>query len=640
MPDDEARDLLITAAETNHHHGVGILLQRFFGDSSPFVCLRTTSLYGGDEPFGSAHHELCSKHLTLPETEDHLKRILQLYRVRRILCVPYYREEFVHAVMAKRLTSAPLCTYLMDDQNIYAPHVPDHWVGDLLNASDLCLGISPEMCAAYRRKFGQAVHLLPPLIEKETPLIPCYWSPEPDEPLRAAMIGNVWTARRFDQLRGLLRLSGLHLDWYGNGPKATWLLGTPEEWEADNIRCMGFLSEEDLVAVLASYPFVLIPSGSLDADDDNPAFSRLSLPSRLLFLHASTDTPVMILGSEETAAGRFVTRLQTGLCSRYDRQDLQGQIGRLLDPRLNRALRDNIRRWSGSFVLPEAGEWLWRSLQAGRPEPAAFHAAFPPDNQGEASWLDAIKPARPRPLRPTPKQSDAFRDEHAVSFGYLRTSHLPILAAAGLNLPAVEELELSLFQSAVAHYVLQGALPKGGDVLFLGADIPANLQNLPPHFKLWRIASLEEWQNTGYAGDPRHVTGATASTAYPSTFPQFDAIISICWCGQLPADHHVLEGLSLYLEACTRPGGVNLHFFTAVLHPAFFWTGPAHDYLRKRFLAKAGWPDLDELLGDDDLFTMSRMAYDRYWKPSVGKPFEAFGKPLTLGLYWRIPGNS
>lgn len=630
-----SQDLLITALEVNSHHGVGILLQRFFPDSASFVCVRTTSLYNGEEPFGSAHHELCSRFLNLAETEEHLRRILALYQVRRILCVPYYREEYVHALLAKRITGAPLCTFLMDDQNIYASRVPDHWVSDLLAASDLCLGISPEMCAAYRRKFNREVHLLPPVLEKSAPLVPCYWHPEPDDPQRAAMIGNVWTARRFARLRELLRSSGLHLDWYGNGPKASWLTGTPEEWEADNIRCMGFYPEEDLVATLASYPFILVPSGSLDADDDNPAFSRLSLPSRLLFLHATTDTPVLILGSEETAAGRFVTRLETGLCSSYDLAKLQKRIKCLLDPKIHQALRTNIRCWSKSFALENAGQWIWDSLQSKKPQPAGFHAAFPAGDPGGAIGIDAITPARPRPTRHLPRANEAFRDEQASSFGFLRTSHLPVLAASGLSLPPAGELELTLFQGAAAHYILRGALPKGGHVLFLGTLIPASLQNLPAAFKLWRIADLEQWQKSGYAGDARHIAEAATGTAYPAVFPQFDAIISTNWCSQLGSDPHPLEGLSLYLEACTRAGGINLHFFSAVLHPTYFWMGPAYGYLKSRFLGEADWPILDELLSASDMFSMSQAAYDLNWKPSTGKSYADFGRPVSLGLYWR-----
>ena len=632
-----SHDLLITAVEINSHHGVGILLQRFFPDATAFVSLRTTTAYHGDEPFGSFHHELGSRYLSLEETEAHLRRILAPYQVRRILCVPYYREEFIHALLAHRITGAPLCTYLMDDQNIFAPHVPDHWVASLLAASDLCLGISPELCAAYRRKYSRPVHLLPPVLTSPAPLVPCYWHPEPGEPTRAAMIGNVWTARRLEQLRALLRDSGLHLDWYGHGPKASWLSGTPEEWEADHLRCMGFYPEEDLVAALASYPFVLLPSGSLDDDDDNPAFSRLSLPSRLLFLHATTDTPVLVLGSDQSAAGRFVTRLGTGLCARYDPADLQARIGELLDSGTREKLQASIRHWSKSFVQENAGQWIWDSLRLKAPQPAAFHAAFPPEPAAATAWLDAIQPARARPSRQLPEPKSAFRDAHAPAFGYLRTSHLPLLAAAGHQLPPMEELELSHFQSAAARYIVEGALPAGGQVLFLGPALHPALQGLPPSFKVWRIADLPQWQQSGYAGDPRHVVEAATGRVHPAGFPQFDAIVSTNWCGELGTDPHPLEGLSLYLEACTRPGGINLLFFSAVLHPNFFWIGPAHDYLRRRFLADTDWPGLDELLLAPDLFTMGEAAFDLHWRPTTAKSYAESGRPLALGVYWRRP---
>lgn len=628
-------DLLIAPIETNSHHGVGILLQRLFPDSTSFICVRTASLHNGEEPFGSFHHVLPSRYLNLEETEAQLQRILAPYRIRRILCVPYYREEFVTAVIAKRITGAPLCTFLMDDQNIYAPRVPDHRVSDLLTASDLCLGISPELCAAYQRKFGCAIHLLPPVIGRSEPLLPCYWQPEPSAPLRAAMLGNVWTAQRLAQLRELLRSSSLHVDWYGNGPKAPWLQGSPEEWEADNLCCMGFYPEEDLIAALASYPFIVVPTGCLGADDDNPAFSRLSLPSRLLFLHATTDTPVLLLGSEETAAGRFVTRLETGLCSGYDLGELHERIGRLLDSKVRQSLQSNIRRWSKTLVFVNAGQWIWDSLRMNRPQPASFHSAFLDCIPADAPWLNSIRPPRPRPIRQLPQGNDGFQEDHAPSFGFSRTSHLPVLAASGLNLPPAGELDLSLFQAAAAHYILRGALPSGGEVLFLGPTIAAHLKKLPTSFKLWRIANLEQWQKAGYAGDPRHVVEAASDTAYPSVFPQFDAIISTGWCSLLGADPHHLEGLSLYLAACTRGGGINLHFFSAVLHPNSFWTGPAHAYLKNRFLGSTDWPDLDEMLTAGDLFTMSEVAYDKFWKPATKKSYAEAGRPLSLALYWR-----
>lgn len=629
-----AKDLLITAIETNDHHGVGILLQRFFPDSKDFVCLRTTSLYQGNEPFGSDHHELCSRTLTLAETEQHLARILELYDVRRILCVPYYREEFIHAVLAKKLTGAPLCTYLMDDQNVFAEHVPDHWVAELLKNSDLCLGISPEMCAVYERKYGQKIHLLPPVLTQTEPVIPCYWDREAGEPLRAAMIGNIWTANRLEQLRGLLRATGIRIDWYGNGPKASWLSGTAEQWEQDNLFCMGFLPEDDLVASLASYAFLIVPSGTLAADDDKPAFSRLSLPSRLVFLLARTETPILVLGSNETAAGRFVTMTGAGICSSYTPDEFRRQVERLLDPTFRQDVERNIHRLAPALILRHADAWIWRSLAARRPEPADFHAVLNLEESARVVESWPIRAARPRLQIQVPAPQESFAERHGTSFAFLRRGHIATLEAHGL-LPAGGDHLITHANAAALVYVLNGALPSGGDILFLGSHTPEALQLLSNAHRVWRIADLGMWQRAGYAGDPKHVVSVIDGRSYPPVFPQFDAVVSVSWCGELPADPHAQEGLSLYLEACTRPGGINLHFFTATLQPAYFWVGPAHEYLRQRLAGGATWPGLDDILATDDLFVMGQAPYDEFWAKPMGISYRAFGKPISLGLFWQ-----
>lgn len=630
------RDLLITAVEPNDRHGVGILLRRFFGDGRDFVCLRTTSLYGGEVTLGAFHHELCSRNLTLAETEDHLRAILSQYRVRRILCVPYYREDFIHGVVAQRLTGAPLCTYLMDDQNIFDPKVPDHWVADLLAASSLRLGISPEMCSAYQRKFGVNVHPLPPLVECTKPLIPAYGEPEQGTPTRAAMIGNVWTAARFLELRRLLRESGLRVDWYGPGSGASWLPGSPGEWEGDNLRCLGHLPEEDLAAALASYPFIIIPGGSLDGNDDNPAFSHLSLPSRLFFLHSRIDVPVLVLGSPETAAGRFVLRHGTGLVAAYETGALQCAARSLASPPEQNRLAANIRRLAPALTEEKAGEWIWRSLAAGQPQPARFLDLFKGWERDMPAALPRLATARPRPAHPAPAPGQSFRTEYASSFAFLRRGHHAAIAAAGLALPSLESIDPAGFSAAALNYILQGVLPTGGKVLHLGHSMPPALQALPAPHQLWSIRSLPAWMAAGYPGDPAHLVDLDGNP-HPAEFPQFDAIVSSSWCSELNEDHHVLEGLSLFLAGCTRPGGANAHFLTGVLHPTHFWSAPAHEYLRRRFLDHASWPDRHELLEADDVYFMSESTYNRSWKPQVRRAYPDFGKPLVLGLIWRAP---
>ena len=437
------RDLLVSAVETNDHHGVGILLQRFFPDSIEFACLRTTSMYNGQEPFGSAHHELPSRRLTASETERRLVEILSQIRVRRILCVPYYRAEFLHGVLAKRLTGAPMVTYLMDDQNIFAPQVPDLWVDKLLASSDLRLGISQEMCAAYEKKFGYHFDLVPPVVDPCHQRVPCYWIREKAAPLQCAMIGNVWTNRRLVQLRALLRSTGIHVDWYGNGSSAGWLEGTMEEWERDNLHCIGFLPEEDLAAALGSYPFILVPSGTADADDDNPAFSRLSMPSRLVFIHTRTDTPVLVLGSPKTAVGAFVTRLGTGLCTSYDETDFRSRSSTLLAPAVREPMQERIRRIAPKLTIERGGEWIWRSLATRTPPPVPFMEIFPPMTDARhrevTDEIERCLPQSDREASARPAGSSA-----ELFFGYSRKRLVPaLLASPFLAGKDVEDVEVT-----------------------------------------------------------------------------------------------------------------------------------------------------------------------------------------------------
>ena len=628
------RDLLITAVEINNSHGVGILLQRIFRDSSEFVCLRTMPLYSGFESFGSASHELRSKYLTVAETREQLNRILVLYRIRRIVCVPYYREEFIHAVLAKEATGAPLVTYLMDDQNVITPLVPDHRVSELLAASDLVLGISPEMCAAYSQKYRRPVHLLPPVLTSATEVVPCYWDPESGEPLRCAMIGNVWTAQQFGQLRHLLRSNGLHLDWYGNGPQASWLQGTPAQWEEDNIRCMGYLPEEDLIANLAAYPFVVVPSGSLDQHDDNRSFSRMSLPSRLLFLHAHTDTPILVLGSKDTAAGRFVIRAGTGLCASYETRDLARAVAKLTEPTLRQAMRQAVRRCCRGFILPEAEKWLWDSMAAGQPVPAPFHEIFQTLDPKREPWLEQL-PAEKRinshvlPSANVPR----LEDEQVKSFAYLRRCHHLLLQQGGIHLSSLEDIELTQCILGVVEFVASRLLPARGRLLFLGDYLPEWIRRLPAEVECWHIGDISAWSRDGFAAAPRHFARVGDGPAYDGASLAFDAILSTNFLDQVKTPE-AMDAVARFLTAHTRGGGFNFHGVSAVLHPTYYWVGPAYEFLRKHWKIE-DWPGFDELLSDDDLFGMSEKAYAKYWQAAVGRTYIDFGKPLGLLLFWR-----
>ncbi len=631
-------DLVISATEINNHHGVGILLQRFFPDSTRLITLRSLTVYHGEESFGRGHHELKSATLTIPETESRLKEILAGHQIKRILCVPYFREDFIHGLLAQKLTGAPLCTYVMDDQNVFSDKVPDYWVDALLRASALRFGISPELCAAYQHKYGYPFHLLPPVVERAEFLIPCYWEPEPGAVRKVAMIGNVWTADRLRQLRALLRATNLQVDWYGNGPAASWLPGDPAEWEADHIRCLGYLPEDDLVAALASYPCVLVPSGSLDQDDDNLSFSRLSLPSRLIFLHTRTDTPVLLLGSDDSAAGRFLRNLGTGLCAGYHADELERQLTRMLDPAVRGQLRGAIRRWAPHFILSNGGKWLWDSLDRRAPIPAEFHAAFG-RNADDGQWLRTIPRAKGKPDYPVPPPDASLTDETMKAFAFLRTSHLPLLALhrKAQRRSEASDLELGQLLREMTEYLLIRQLPRGGHVLVLGNVEPEWARRLSPQLTGWRIKDPETWRAAGFSPSTSEIVllDGRAATVPPE---KFDAIVSVGWTDQVktPAE---ASRLMDFLTQHTREGGINLHTFNAVINPDYFWVSPLHPQLIRSWPI-AGWPGLDDILTAPDLFVMEQETYETHWRPTSDIPYESFGKPIGLVLFWRRPTSA
>jgi hypothetical protein len=384
QPTDSKYTIIISAIEINDDHGVGIFIRRLFPDSRNFIAIRSLSLYGGENRFGSADFELGKELQNVEQRANCFRRILKGHTADRILAVPYFAEDFENAYAAKSLTGAPLCVYLMDDQNIFEPCVPDRTVIRLLKVADLRLAISREMALAYQEKFGVSFHVLPPVMTK----LPADRAPGDidSEVGRAALLGNIWRVETLQRFRELVRNSGLCVDWFGNGPKASWLGVSAKDLEQDKIFCQGFLPDAALLQSLERYPFMIVPSGSLGADDPNLAFSRLSLPSRLIFALVGAQIPALVLGNAETAAGRFVRDLGIGIVADYDSEDLARAIGQLLDPATQRLFRENGRRTASRLVLEEGGEWVWRSLRRRKPATSQFTDIFPIPNVHLQTW--------------------------------------------------------------------------------------------------------------------------------------------------------------------------------------------------------------------------------------------------------------
>ena len=370
-------DAIVAFDELNDAHGTGLLVQTVFADGPPVLSIRSVSLSGGRQSFG--FRQLCLEHgpAERPAVYERLLTATGTTLVHRILTVPYGTDDVRTAIALHDLHGAPMCTWVMDGQNVAESHVPDSLMSELLRKSRLRLAISPEIRDAYEAKYGVPFGVVPPLVPPHRihpiPRVP---SAEQLRPDRGAVAGHVWSGAWLDLLRSCVRRSGLRVDWFCPGG-TRFMNATPAEVAADGIRFHGAVPEDELVRDLRERPFVVVPSGTLDERDDRPAISRMSLPSRITFVLAATNTPMLVLGHPDTAAARFVVNRGVGLCAPYDPDAIAAAVDRLLDPGEQRRMRERAAAMAPSFSTTGVREWLWRSLTLGEPADHRFEALFP-----------------------------------------------------------------------------------------------------------------------------------------------------------------------------------------------------------------------------------------------------------------------
>ncbi len=371
-------DVVITHVEVNDKHGVGALVRKLFLGEPNILSIRSADLYEGDHQF--ADLSLIIKHpgSSRDMVFDRVSEALGETTVRRILCIPYFPDDAWTAIALKELFGVPLCTYLMDDQNIYHEGIPDGIMRELLTKSDLRLAISPELRVAYESKYGLGFNYMPPVVPAG--LVPSKLIvPPPDSARReGVMIGNIWGKQWVDLLRKTVRGSGVELHWYSNG-EFRWLECGKEELRRDSIVPHAPPSDEDLVQILRKARFAVLPSGALDDSDDRSFLAQLSLPSRLVYMMATAQLPVIVLGSPRTAAANFVRQFGIGSVCEYSRTAFAAAVDHITEPEANLQMRRNALLAAGSFTGIGASEWIWQSLARKAPADARFELMMPPD---------------------------------------------------------------------------------------------------------------------------------------------------------------------------------------------------------------------------------------------------------------------
>jgi hypothetical protein len=262
-------------------------------------------------------------------------------------------------------------------------------MAEALRAADLRLAISQEMAHAYEVKFGQKFYLVPPVVS------PAYIPtevPRPDPQLlksaTGVLIGNVWGQRWLRMLRQTVREAGITLHWYGDDK--SWGFPDKQELAADGIIHQGFRPQEEFVELLRRYPYAVMATSPLDGQGTDEssgalAIAHLSLPSRLPFLLATTHAPIILLGSPQTTAARFIKRFDLGSICDYDPQVFRAAVRDAVEPSHQTSHRARVARLAPGFSAGPLVDWIWRSLECGRAVDDRYERLMPrlPDEKCE-----------------------------------------------------------------------------------------------------------------------------------------------------------------------------------------------------------------------------------------------------------------
>ena len=315
--------------------------------------------------------------------------------VQRILCIPYYPDSALAGVAAKELLNVPLCTYIMDDANIYADGILDDLMKELLHVSDLRLAISPELRVAYETKYRRKFWLLPPTVKPDLIAVQCNLpSAKMSDPRRGVLIGNIWSQRWLDLLLYTLKGSGTAIDWYcNNGSASGWLEIDQEAVAAAGIVLRAPLPEASLASALRGYGFAILPSGILDGTPEQRAIAQLSLPTRVPFIVATSNVPIIVLGNPNTAAARFIRRFNVGVCCDYDSARLREAIREVTDGERGVVMRRNAFEIGRGFSSEGVVDWLWDSLNKREAADARFETLMRPARTEFAYYVDAEPPS-------------------------------------------------------------------------------------------------------------------------------------------------------------------------------------------------------------------------------------------------------
>jgi FkbM family methyltransferase len=422
-------EVAVSPNEISGVHGTGVLMRLLLQERKNLITLRSRSTYGGQQDLKPLQEfELPNSRMDRAEVFEQIAYWMRPYDIQSILCVPYFESDLLIALALKALSGAPMALYVMDDNCLFSPDINRELMAEAISTADAVFAISPELRNAYETAFNRKIWVVPPLLASNLVGSKLRTPREVASERKAVMIGNVWSQAWFDQLLKTIEASGWKLVWYAANTSPGWLKLRKQDLERAGLEIVAQPEMDTFLRLISEAPFVVVPSGETDTKAAQ-AIAKLSLPTRMPFVLATTGTPLLVMGSENNAAAKFVRRFDIGEVSAYDPASFIAATERLISPERQMTIRKTAAKLAPRFDVAGAYDYIIQTARRkGYASQHLFEDLFRPTDGEYSVYRDG-------PLPPDVYEgfAEIYRSlERLASMGYSPDFVLDVGASTGI----------------------------------------------------------------------------------------------------------------------------------------------------------------------------------------------------------------
>lgn len=228
-------------------------------------------------------------------------------------------------------------------------------------------------------------------------------------------------------------------------------------------------------------------------------------------------------------------------------------------------------------------------------------------------------------------------------YTYSRKSHLPLLARYADELYDREVdfslCDLKCYQDLLVFGFIRKNIPAGSKILEIGGGDSRVLEKLSQTYECWNIDKHEGLGNGPITARDRNryrlIQDYIGGFNSDLQDDYFDFVFSISALEHTQADDEaVFNDILMDINRVLSPGCLSLHCFDLIMHEKLIWTNPLLPYLYNNAQPLNNLIPFSELLSDNDIYVMTKRAYDRCWRTITQKTYELFGRPFSCNILW------